>query len=1202
MTKIRKWPTRALYIFVALALVLSLAGVLPGVGLEAEQALAEDGQPGPNDPQLLVYIERPADAHKFTVGEVFYVNAVVAYKDIAKSGTASKTVTATIDLGENAELVAGESASKSATIARNCLGDFWWKVRCTGDGDTTITVTAQTSELASGMDSVTVIQGAPTVGCELYIEPIQPGSDPHYVEVGDRYDVKVKLTNGSDKIATDVEVCIDIDPTTGAVLTGGDPHCWSVGDILPGRHVYVAWNLHCQDDSIVDITVSATAGNVIVCPPVHWTVHQGELPPEPDPQCYLDVVVHAPQEQCVFGCGYENFEVTATITNRCQDACTNVTAVISKPVGGDLASIYPPPIQDVGDIPAGESRNVTWNVTCTGEGDVTFRVVAQGDGQDCVGSGEATTEQKKILIDLLEPSSGETVYHNVGQSFNVTANITNCDCFPLENVVVELDLPDSVCIVLEENDVPKTQIWVTQYGAEGQLIGSYPMDPADMADPTKIPFTSFCACCIYTVEWRNLHCCETTPHAETAYIRVWDADRLRDEDYFYINQVEKAHLSTGVEVFTWTGNGYDPGQPIEPYPCDMGTTPVEAVAVGRDFLIVVPVMNMGGVTAYDVSVNLTITGDTNIAGNHTFHITEIPGRQARKIIIPAGCTGDGEVEIHVISVTGIDAGFVEPIEEDNLFPCGYRKIKQIPIEIEIVQPYDDDVFTCSDDFVVKVRVKNISQTEGNDLTGVTATIDWLGPAEFNPGAPSGYETKNLGDLEAGKEAWVVWNMHCTDSGPVYFEVWIESADPVLSDSRSIWVDQVGYADLNVEILSPMEGAWYGTGEEFAVTAKVWASSSQSGVEYVEGVEVTIGDYWYDWLWIEGDDTIYLGTMQVGYEHAKIVSWNVRAIKSGTQCNTWWDYVWVEASGPCLTPGYYGKYIASYPAANLVVDIIDAPEVVEVGGKFELTARVTNMGWADATGVKLTLSVKPPYTALPLTGYTEDIGTLIGYGQQGSKEVTWTLQFVPESWPPMADITITPSGYDECGWHRLVYYWGWYYEREANRPIADKFLHPDSAVVIQTDDVFVKSIAADPDEVTMGEGGTQQLAVTATYSDAATADVTGEADYASDNEGVATISATGLITALALGEATITVRYTEDGITGTAEVAVEVVDEMEISPIVIYYRDNHGDAGVCDIDSVLAIISDWLNDVTPTGFGQPPTIDDVLEMIGCWLAT
>jgi len=55
-------------------------------------------------------------------------------------------------------------------------------------------------------------------------------------------------------------------------------------------------------------------------------------------------------------------------------------------------------------------------------------------------------------------------------------------------------------------------------------------------------------------------------------------------------------------------------------------------------------------------------------------------------------------------------------------------------------------------------------------------------------------------------------------------------------------------------------------------------------------------------------------------------------------------------------------------------------------------------------------------------------------------------------------------------------------------------------------------------------------------------------------------------------------------------------------IVEHYRDNFGEPGVCDLDSVLAMVSHWNRDVTPGGFDQPPTLDDILDMISCWLAT
>ena len=83
-------------------------------------------------------------------------------------------------------------------------------------------------------------------------------------------------------------------------------------------------------------------------------------------------------------------------------------------------------------------------------------------------------------------------------------------------------------------------------------------------------------------------------------------------------------------------------------------------------------------------------------------------------------------------------------------------------------------------------------------------------------------------------------------------------------------------------------------------------------------------------------------------------------------------------------------------------------------------------------------------------------------------------------------------------------------------------------------------------------------------------------------------------------------YTIHGVVKAAGVENAVLGDETIHVILCaildYYRDNYGDEGVCDIDSVLAIISNWLHDVIPGGFDQPPTIDDVLDMISCWLAT
>lgn len=84
---------------------------------------------------------------------------------------------------------------------------------------------------------------------------------------------------------------------------------------------------------------------------------------------------------------------------------------------------------------------------------------------------------------------------------------------------------------------------------------------------------------------------------------------------------------------------------------------------------------------------------------------------------------------------------------------------------------------------------------------------------------------------------------------------------------------------------------------------------------------------------------------------------------------------------------------------------------------------------------------------------------------------------------------------------------------------------------------VESIAVDPTTATLSLAGTttQQLAVTATRDDGSTDDVSATATYSSSDETKATVDATGLVTAVAAGNATITATYKTK--TATCDVTV-----------------------------------------------------------------
>lgn len=71
---------------------------------------------------------------------------------------------------------------------------------------------------------------------------------------------------------------------------------------------------------------------------------------------------------------------------------------------------------------------------------------------------------------------------------------------------------------------------------------------------------------------------------------------------------------------------------------------------------------------------------------------------------------------------------------------------------------------------------------------------------------------------------------------------------------------------------------------------------------------------------------------------------------------------------------------------------------------------------------------------------------------------------------------------------------------------------------------VQQLQVTPDSLTLAVSETAQLQVKAIYSDNSVADVTNEASYASGNESVATVSPTGLVTAVSAGETVVTATY------------------------------------------------------------------------------
>jgi uncharacterized protein YjdB len=91
----------------------------------------------------------------------------------------------------------------------------------------------------------------------------------------------------------------------------------------------------------------------------------------------------------------------------------------------------------------------------------------------------------------------------------------------------------------------------------------------------------------------------------------------------------------------------------------------------------------------------------------------------------------------------------------------------------------------------------------------------------------------------------------------------------------------------------------------------------------------------------------------------------------------------------------------------------------------------------------------------------------------------------------------------------------------------------AAITVNSSNVAITSVSLSPTTAALSVGGTQQLTPTVLPSNATNKAVS----YASNNTGVATVNASGLVTAIANGTATITVTTTDGNKTSTAAITV-----------------------------------------------------------------
>jgi len=114
-------------------------------------------------------------------------------------------------------------------------------------------------------------------------------------------------------------------------------------------------------------------------------------------------------------------------------------------------------------------------------------------------------------------------------------------------------------------------------------------------------------------------------------------------------------------------------------------------------------------------------------------------------------------------------------------------------------------------------------------------------------------------------------------------------------------------------------------------------------------------------------------------------------------------------------------------------------------------------------------------------------------------------------------------------------------------VSVKFGDKTTSVAVTVTQATVQSIAVAPTNVSVPAGMTQQLTVTATYSDGTTKDVTAQATYQSAQENITTVSAGGLITGVAVGNTTISVKFGDKTVSVPITVIQATVQSIAVAP-------------------------------------------------------
>lgn len=227
--------------------------------------------------------------------------------------------------------------------------------------------------------------------------------------------------------------------------------------------------------------------------------------------------------------------------------------------------------------------------------------------------------------------------------------------------------------------------------------------------------------------------------------------------------------------------------------------------------------------------------------------------------------------------------------------------------------------------------------------------------------------------------------------------------------------------------------------------------------------------------------------------------------------------------------------------------------------------------------KLIDSVKSKFDNSDLNGFTQDVDEEgLAKGETAVCAI-WGAPLENQEFEPdtvWAEMSFTALAATESTEIRLVTYQAeWLREDLDFDSVKSKFIAQGTTLAIAAAPASVDSVTVSPDSITLNPNGTQQL--TATVSPA---EATETVTWHSESEEVATVSDTGLVTAVGVGDTTITA--TAGGKSGSCAVKVEAADVI---------TKFEADKGITELYAGVGTTA-WAKVVYETSDGSVPTID------------